>query len=440
MPSESADTTKRAEWSRYGFVLAAIGSAVGLGNIWRFPYVVGENGGGAFLVPYIVSFFCFGIPLMVLEFTVGRGFRGSVVTAFGRLHPRLRHLGLLPFVMTLVVFSYYSVIAGWTLAYIIFSVTGYMDFETFTSSPLPRVTFFATILLAGAVVKVDLKAGIERANRYLMPVLGVALLIMLVQALTLPGVQAGLAYYLTPDLSALSDPAIWVQAAGQVFFSLSIGFGVLLTYGSYLSDSASIPRSAAVIAGVDFLVALVAGFIIFPIVFSFGFDPVSGPQLAFITLPQIFSTMAFGSFFGTIFFILLFVGAISSILSMVEGGVATMVDEWAWPREKATIFICTLAALIGLPSALSYAGYDLILFGAPFLDNVDLLFGTLLVPVSASMICLAFSWLWKPESLLTEVNKNSRFKFSRTAVYYLRYIVPLLLLVTLASTVVRTFL
>ncbi|QYZ80266.1 sodium-dependent transporter [Methanofollis formosanus] len=440
MSPESTDSTKRAEWSRYGFVLAAIGSAVGLGNIWRFPYVVGENGGGAFLIPYIISFFCFGIPLMILEFTVGRGFRGSVVTAFGRLHPRLRHLGLLPFVMTLVVFSYYSVIAGWTLAYIIFSVTGYMDFKTFTSSPLPLITFFATILLAGTVVKVDLKDGIERANRYLMPMLALALLIMFVQALALPGVQAGLAYYLTPDLSVLSDPGIWVQAAGQVFFSLSIGFGVLLTYGSYLSDSAPIPRSAAVVAGADFLVALVAGVIIFPVVFSFGFDPVSGPQLAFITLPRIFSTMAFGSFFGALFFILLFVGALSSILSMVEGGVATMVDEWAWPRKKATYLVCTLAAVIGLPSALSYAGFNLTLFGAPFLDTVDLLFGILLVPVSASVICLAFSWLWNPESLLAEANKNSRFKFSRAAVYYLRYVVPLLLLVTLASTVAMTLL
>ncbi|MBP2145299.1 NSS family neurotransmitter:Na+ symporter [Methanofollis sp. W23] len=435
MPPESTGSTKRAEWSRYGFILAAIGSAVGLGNIWRFPYVVGENGGGAFLIPYIISFLCFGIPLMILEFTVGRGFRGSVVTAFGRLHPRLRHLGLLPFVMVIVVFSYYSVIAGWTLAYVLFSVTGYMDFETFTSSPLPLVTFFATILLAGSVVKVDLKAGIERANRYLMPVLGLALLVMLVQALTLPGVQAGLTYYLTPDLSVLSDPGIWVQAAGQVFFSLSIGFGVLLTYGSYLSDTESIPRSAVLIAGADFLVALIAGFIIFPVVFSFGFDPVSGPQLAFITLPEIFSTMAFGSFFGALFFILLFVGALSSILSMVEGGVATIVDEWAWPREKATLLVCILAAIIGLPSALSYAGFDITLFGAPFLDSVDLLFGILLVPVSASVICIAFSWLWKPESLLAEVNKNSRFKFPRAAVTYLRYVVPVLLFVTLASTV-----
>jgi len=429
-----SESDNRASWSKYGFILATIGSAVGLGNIWRFPYVVGESGGGAFLIPYILAFIVLGIPLMTLEAATGRHFRGSVVTSLRKLDGRLRYLGFLPLGIVLIVFSYYTVIAGWTLAYIGFSVFGYMDFGEFTGSLWPLVTFFATILITGLIVRLDILRGIERANRYIMPLLAVSMLVMLAKAITLPGAAEGLAYYLTPDIPALSDPALWVQAAGQVFFSLSIGFGTLLTYGSYLSKDEDIPLSASIISCADFFVAFTAGFIIFPIVFSFGFDPVSGPELAFVTLPAIFSDMFLGSLFGFVFFLLLFVGALSSMVSMLEVGVTTLVDEKRFTRQRSTLLVGLFVALIGLPSALSYAGVDLMLLGMPFLDTVDKLIGTLFVPFTALLLFLAIAWLWKPEDLLAEINCNSRIKLPYAAIYIYRYIIPVLLVLILIST------
>jgi len=426
----------RAEWSRLGFILATIGSAVGLGNLWRFPYIVGENGGGAFLIPFAICAIFFGMPLMMLEFAAGRRFQGSVITSLKRIDPRLRFLGLIPIGVTVVIFSYYLVITGWVLSYLAFSVIGYADFSEYTASYLPLIAFFASLLLVLYIVQFDIKAGIERANTYLMPLLFLFVLIMFFEALTLPGLGEAVAYYLAPDIAALASPRIWLMAAGQVFFSFSAGFGILITYGSYLSKKEDIPASTMMIAGTDVVVALMAGLIIFPIVFTFGFDPVSGPGLAFITLPAIFSVMPLGFIFGPMFFLLLLIGAISSLVSMMEVGVAALVDEARFSRRRATLLIASLVAILGLPSALSYAGWEIIVMGRPFLDTVDLLFGTLLLPLVAALLVVGIAWFWNPEEILEEINRSSRVQFPGITIILLRFVIPVILVVVFAFFIV----
>ncbi|MCH7568511.1 MAG: sodium-dependent transporter [Nanoarchaeota archaeon] len=417
----------RAHWSKLGFILVAIGSAVGLGNIWRFPYIVGESGGGAFLIPYFIAILFFGIPVMLIGLAAGRKFKGSVLTTLGKINPKIKYIGLIPVIVTLAILSYYLVITGWTFGYFIFSIFGYMSFDAFTETLYPLFLFFGAVALIALIVKLGIKRGIERTCKYLLPLLFLFILIILVKSLSLPNAMEGIKFYLTPDLSMLSNPRIWLLAFGQAFFSLSVGFGIMLTYGSYLSNKENIPRSAFTIAGADTLIAILAGFIIFPIVFSFGFSPSAGPELVFIALPEIFSVMSFGQIFGALFFLLLFIGAMTSAISMLEVGVTILIDERKFSRTKATILISSIIALIGLPSALSYSGFNITLLGRPFLDSMDIIFGSFLAPIGAISLCIAIGWFWDSKKLLNEINKNSKIKIPYLMIYLVKYVIPIVL-------------
>jgi len=418
----------RARWFKTGFILAGVGSAIGLGNIWRFPYIVGESGGGTFLIPYFIAILFFGIPVMLVEFAVGRHFRGSVLTSLKRINPKIALVGLIPITAILFILSYYLVVTGWTFAYFFFSLFGQVSFGAFTETIYPLFFFLGAVLLVAVIVRRGIKKGIERTCRFLLPLLLILILVLVVRAISLPGAREGIKFYLTPNLSVLSNPHIWLLACGQAFFSLSAGFGILLTYGSYLSKKEGIPGSVFKIAGADTLIAILAGFIIFPIVFSFGFNPAAGPELVFVTLPEIFLVMWGGKFFGAVFFLLLFVAAITSAISMLEVGVTTLVDERKFSRTKATVLASLVVALVGVPSALSYAGFDLVLLGRSFLDLMDLIFGSLLTPVVAALFCVAIGWFWKPKKLLNEINRNSSIKIPLAIVYLVKYVIPVILL------------
>jgi len=253
-------------------------------------------------------------------------------------------------------------------------------------------------------------------------------MVLLLRALTLPNAIEGVKFYLTPNLPLLKNPRIWLLAIGQAFFSLSAGTGIFLTFGSYAKKKENVPVSVIEIATADTFVALLAGFVIFPIVFAFGSNPAAGVELAFITLPQIFGTMFLGQLFGAIFFLLLFIGALTSILSMIEIGVTTFIDDFKFKRNKSTIAISIFLILVGLPSALSYAGVNLTVLGKPFLDIMDYLFGSLFTPLSALIICLVFAWSFKPKTLLQEINKNVKTKVPFFVIYLLRYIIPIALI------------
>lgn len=389
------------------------------------------SGGGAFLIPYFIALFLCGLPVMLLELAAGRFFRSSIITTFAMLGAKLKLLGIFPLITSFLILSYYSVIAGWTLSYFVFSMAcqQYPEFTHFTESPLPLLFFGITLVAGWAIVRLGIKGGIERVCSLLMPLLFLALGVLLVRALTLPDAEAGLRFLFEPDLSALREPQVWLLAFGQAFFSLSVGFGILLTYGSYLEPGQRLPVSALIIGGSDTLIALLAGVVIFPTVFAFGLSPAAGPELAFLTLPRIFEKMSFGMFFGALFFGMLFVGALTSSISMLELVVSNLKDTWEVPRRRATLLVTLATLAIGLPSALSYAGVSLKIAGLPFLDAMDYLAGGLMLPLAAAVICGIIAWKWRAPEILAEINRNARMiRVLPIFIYLARYVIPVMLL------------
>jgi NSS family neurotransmitter:Na+ symporter len=421
----------REKWSSsIGFILASIGSAVGIGNIWRFPYIVGANGGGAFLIPYFIAVFMFGMPLMILEFVMGRHFKTSVVPAFSAIERRFRMAGFfLVFVMSMIL-SYYLVITGWVLAYSLFFIINQpVSFSDFTASYYPLWFFFISAGASFLVVRGGVRHGIEKLSRYLIPLLFTMLLLLLAFTLSLPGAARGIEFYLTPDFSKLSDPFVWTAAFGQAFFSLGVGTGIMLTYGSYMRDE-NIIKSAAMISVSDLLVALIGGLLVFPIVFSFGLDPASGVHLAFVTLPPVFQEMRFGIFLGTVFFLLLFFAALTSAVSMLEVPVATLIDSYGFERKKAASVVSGIIFVVGLPPALSYTILKLELFGKPLLDIEDFAFGTIGIIITGLILSFVAGWILDPGIIFKEIG-GSR-KLQLLFIVIIKFFIPLILFINLA--------
>ncbi len=426
----------RAHWkSHMGFMLAAIGSAVGLGNIWRFSYVAGENGGGAFLIPYLICVMLLGIPLIMMDFVAGRHFKTSVIPTVKKVCAKAKGIGYLIVAASFGIMTYYAVIVGWTLVYSFFFMTDkVMPFNAFAQTNYSLFGFLAVIALTLWIVAKGVQAGIEKTCRVLIPVLCLFLLILLARALTLPGAGAGVKYFLSPDLSVMGDPRVWLAAAGQAFFSLSVGFGVYLTYASYEDGRDNVPVSSITIAAADTIIAMVSGLMIFSFVFSYGMDPASGPQLAFVVLPKIFSEMLFGAFFATLFFLLLFVAGISSMISMMEVVVAALIDEFKLKRKRATWAASIGVFLVGLPSALSYSGYDLKIHGKLFLDFADMAVGNFFVPFAAGLLCLLLAWKWNPKEYMSKINAQTHVKIPQCFVTLVQYVIPIALLLFIIGT------
>ncbi len=419
------------QWSsRVGFIFAAIGAAVGLGNIWRFPAVVGQNGGGAYLVPYLIAAFAFAVPLMILEISVGRSLRADIVTACRQVRSEFEIAGWLIGGSVLAVLSYYLVITGWVLAFVTFSVTGAeTSFDSFTGTYQPVGFFVVSTLVVGAIVSLGVQDGIERMAKVLVPMTFVVLVGLVGYAVTLGGFLDGLRFFLAPDVSVLADPGIWSAAFGQVFFSFSVGMGVLLTYGSYLAPESDVVRPSIVIAVADLTVALLAGILIFGIVFSFGLEPAAGSELAFSTLPVAFEAMPFGAGVGAGFFGLLFFAAIAPSVSMLEVGVAGVMRATTWSRRRASAVVTGGILLAGLPSALSYSRFELSVLGRPFLDVLDSTVGTFGLPLSALALVGIFAWSQDRGALRSQVE-------SRLVRILVSYVVPIVLVVVIGLRVV----
>lgn len=382
------------QWSsRTGFILAAIGSAVGIGNIWRFSAVLGENGGGAYLIPYLIAVFICALPLMIFELALGRHFKGTVVSAFRSVHYQFRVLGWLICGIVFLILSYYLVIAGWTLGYFFFSLSGEpILFSDFSAGWLPVLLFAVTGLATGLVVSGGIRKGIERISTFLIPVSVGTLLILALYASTLPGFSQGLDFLFTPDFSVLGDPLLWSAAFGQAFFSLSVGMGILLTYGAYIGEEQGVPLSSLVITLADLGVALLAGVVIFPIVFSFDLAPAAGAELAFTTLPKAFAVMPGGWLIAAAFFLVLFFAALTSAISMLEVSVAALRESLLWSRRRAVYILTAAVLVIGFPSALSYSAADLTFDGIRVLDFLDETVGTLGLPIAALLLAIVFCW------------------------------------------------
>lgn len=419
--------------SRTGFVLAATGAAVGIGNIWRFPSVVGRNGGGAYLIPFLVAVFIFAVPLMILEINSGRRTRVDIVATFRDVRPRFRIFGWFIVAIVSLILSYYLVITGWILAFLGAAITGSdISLAGFTSTYAPVLSFTVSLGIVAAVLSLGVRKGIERLTTVLIPLVFVILLGMAVFSVTLSGFTDGVAFFLTPDLSVLADPLIWNAAFGQAFFSLSAGMGILLTYGSYVGEEMNVPKAAAIIALADVIVALLAGIVIFPIVFTFDLEPSLGSELAFSTLPEAFALLPGTRIVAGAFFGLLFAAAITSAVSMMEVGVSTVRGETRLSRIQATILVSVTVFLLGMPSLLSYTPFQFHVWDTPFLDLLDNSVGTLGLPVTALIISITFGYFVRTEEI--QISRIEQMTAMST-----KYLLPPILIVIIASQLILGF-
>lgn len=395
------------QWgSNVGFVLATIGSAVGLGNIWRFAYVTGENGGAAFLMVYLGFVLVIGLPLMIAELSLGRSTRRDPVQAFSTLAPGgfWAHAGWVGVLAAVAILSFYAVIAGWALKYFVGAAGGTLwaaagggygaYFEGFiAASGEPIVWQGIMLLLAALVVAAGVNHGIERASSWLMPLLAAIIIGLAAVALTLPGSAEGVAFLFEPDWSVLSEPGLYIAALGQAFFSLTIGMAVFVAYGSYLSPSARLPAGAVAVALGDTIFAMVAGLAIFPAVFALGGDPAAGPQLAFITIPQILLETPGGRIVGPVFFFLLTAAALTSMVSLLDAASAVARHRLGWSRPRAATLVALCIFALGIPSALSYGVLAEVSFGgSPILDAVDAAASNVALPLAGLIVALFLGW------------------------------------------------
>lgn len=421
------------QWgSKLGFILATIGSAVGIGNIWRFSSVVGQNGGGAYLIPYLFAVCVFAIPLMILELSIGRHFQSNVISVFTAIKEKFQIFGWLICISVFLILSYYLVITGWTLGFVISSVTtNDVSFSQFTNTYEPLLYFFLTVGITGVIVSFGIKKGIERISIFLIPFSIILLIALAVFATTLAGFADGVAFFLTPDFSVLSNPSIWSAAFGQAFFSLSVGFGTLITYGGYLDKKTNIPRSSLIITFSDVMIAMLAGLIIFPIVFTFSLEPTMGSELAFSTLPRAFEMMAYGQALAIAFFLLLFFAALTSAISMLEVNVASIMSVTKFSRKKTSILLTVLLFFVGLPAALSYTTINLSVSGVKILDFMDETLGTYGLPITALIVAVVFTWFVPRTVLQSEVDDSK--KWVNVIYPITKYVIPVVLIITLIA-------
>ncbi len=389
----------RAQWnSKLGFILAAAGSAVGLGNIWRFPYVTQENGGGIFVLLYLVAVVFIGLPVMLAELTIGRHTQLNPVGAFKKLGPRWKFIGVLGVATGAGILSYYSVVAGWTVGYMVKSATGDLDPQDFGAfignAPLQLFYLVLFVAMTGVVVARGVKEGIERMAKILMPLLLMMMLGLIARGLTLPTAAEGLKYFLMPNFDALSGKTV-LYAIGQAFYSLSLGMGAMITYGAYLQKDDNLATSALAVVSFDTLIAVLAGFLIFPVI-GHSLDK-GGAGLVFIAMIEQFNQIPQGQWIALVFFLLLAVAALTSTVSLLEVVTAYFIDEWKFSRLKSVVIVCLVAILLGVPSALSLGAVGSlsdIVGGKGFLDLMDFLVGNVSLCLGALLTCIFLVYRW----------------------------------------------
>ena len=426
--------SSRGQWkSKLGFILAAVGSAVGLGNIWKFPYVVGKNGGGAFIAVYLACIILVGIPILMAEIYIGKKSQLNPVGAF-----RFFQKGKIPFspigyvgvLCGIIILSYYSVITGWICHYLMLSFRGFSGseqeigniFTNLIGNPALNIGWHTFVMVTVIVIIAKgVQRGIERVSKILMPVLGILLFLLVCYSLTLDGMKEALVFLLYPDFSKISGGSV-LEALGTSFFTLSLGMGAMITYGSYLKGEVNITKSAVEIASIDTLIAFLAGLVIFPIVFSNGLEASAGPGLIFKTLPVLFAKMPGGHIVSIAFFALVLFAAITSAISLLEVATAFIVDEYKCSRIKALLIIGTVIWLLGILPAIS----SLNVAGTPFLDLFDKIASCYMLPLGGLCTALVFGWAIKTESKYKEIGSSA---VTKTLLFAAKYVSPLLLLV-----------
>ncbi len=435
---------KRSNFSGgIGFVLAAAGSAVGLGNLWRFPYLAAQYGGGIFIFVYIILALTFGFALMTTEIAIGRKTKQSPTTAYKAIDKRFGFNGILTFLIPTIILPYYCVIGGWVTKYVTVYFTGLQSeaatdsfFSNFISQPVAPLVFFAIFFgLTMLIVVLGVQKGIENVSKVLMPILIVIAIGISIFVLTIPGSLDGLKYYLLPDFSKFSFKTV-CAAMGQLFFSMSLAMGIMITYGSYTKDDVSLVKSVNQIEIFDTVVAMLAGLMIVPAVYVFSGEAglqSGGPGLMFMTLPKVFSQMPGGTIIGGLFFILVFFAALTSSVSVMEAIVSMIMDKFHISRIKSCIIVCIVTLILGVPSSLGNGLWSHItILDMDFLSFFDYVSNYVLMPIVAFITSIMIGWFVGPKLVIDEVTKNGE-KFNRAPVLtiVIKYIAPVLLLIIL---------
>lgn len=426
--------------SKLGVIAAAAGSAVGLGNIWKFPYEAGQNGGGAFLLVYFGFILAIGLPVMIAEFVIGRKARANAAGSFKKLAPGSPWfiVGWMGVAAAFMILAFYGVVAGWTLEYVYKALFNSFDgasteqltsqFNDFVGNPW-RPVFWQIIfmLLTGWIVFTGVKKGIERSAKILMPILLLIIIALGIRSVTLPGAAKGLEFLFKPDFSLINSRVI-LNALGQAFFSLSLGMGAIITYGSYVSKTNKLTTTALQVTFLDTLIAILAGVAIFPAVFAFGIEPTVGPGLVFITLPNIFEQMAGGYFWALLFFVLIAVAALTSTISILEVVVAYFTEELKLKRHTATIVATVLITILGVLCSLSMGiGSEFQLFGNNLFEILENVSSNIFLPLGGLLIALFLGWKLKKSDVYDELSNSGtlRLKLFNTFMFLIRFIAPL---------------
>lgn len=427
-----------SKWaSKMGFILATAGAAIGLGNLWKFPYLMGRNGGFPFLMAYLFFICILGVPVMITEMSLGRKTGHNPVLAYETIHPHARVVGYFGVLAAFVILSYYAVIGGWIIKYFSsYALTAQppANFEAFIAKPVEPLLWFLLFMVLTGIICYFGVSGIERASKFMMPALFVLLLVIIARGLTMPNASQGLSFIFRPRFSDFSIGSV-SAALGQVFYSLSLCMGITITYGSYLDKHMNIPKSCINIALLDTVIAILAGIAIFPAVFSCGLEPASGPSLIFVTLPRVFEAMTGGPLFATLFFLLIFFAAVTSAVALLEVCASFVMGTWHWSRKKAVLILTSVIFLVGLPSSLSFGALaDVSILNYSVFDFVCMLTDNIFLPFGGICMCYYIGWKWKPEILIQEIEQDGyKFTLAKIWLFLIRFVTPVMVAVVTLS-------
>ncbi|MBO5454367.1 MAG: sodium-dependent transporter [Clostridia bacterium] len=437
---------KRSSFSgKLGFVLAAAGSAVGLGNIWRFPYLAAEYGGGIFLLTYLVLAVTFGFTLLIAEIGIGRKTGLSVAGAFTKLNRKFKFLGYFEALVPIIILPYYCVIGGWVTKYMVTFLTGQgvtaaSDgfFGAFVGNASEPLLWFSIYLgITAIVVLLGVEKGIEKVSKVMMPVLIALSIFIAVYAMMQPGAIEGVKYYLLPDFTKFSHKTV-LAAMGQLFYSMSLAMGIMITYGSYMKKDVNIESSVRQIEIFDTGIAILAGLMIIPAVFIFsGPEGIgAGPSLMFVTLPKVFESMFAGEIIGGLFFVLVLFAALTSSISLMETIVSIFMDLFKTSRTKTCVAVLILSVILGIPSSLGNGPWaHITIFGMAFLDFFDFISNSVMMPVAALITCIFIGYVVKPKTIIEEVETNGAFKSKNLFIVTIKYIAPICIILILLTSI-----
>ncbi|WP_394137735.1 sodium-dependent transporter [Cytobacillus oceanisediminis] len=442
-------STNREQWSsKFGFIMSSAGAAIGLGAIWKFPYVAGTSGGGAFLLMFIAFTILIGLPMLISEFIIGRGAQKEAVSAYYKLAPNSwwTITGKLGVIGCFLLLSFYAVVGGWVLIYTVMAVGGQIItpdaaypelFGSVTSTPgLTLIGLAAFLLINIIVITFGIQNGIEKASKYMMPLLFVFFIVLVIRALTLDGAMEGVKFFLNPDFSKVTGESA-LYALGQSFFALAVGFSCMVTYSSYLDKKVSIPASAGSVVVMNIFISILAGLAIFPVVFAFGFEPAEGPGLLFMVLPAVFSQIPMGEFFLAIFLLLFLFATLTSSFSMLEIIVSAFIENGKHTRKKISWLSGIVVFAAGIPAALSFSLLgDFTIFGKNVFDATDFLVSNILLPLGSLLIALFISYKMSKQLVKDEFTISNTLSpaMYTTWSFLMKWVVPITIIVVFMST------